>query len=122
MRIPPNFRKSITWVYLAILLGLFIGWVSSYPKNKWQWIILGAIVGFVFEVVSNLYRRKRKKLSNIIEAIILVGCVFLDFFSRFVPQMLGLALGIILAVTVFQVCFQLYKRKVISWEEVSEVP
>ncbi len=111
-------RKLTTWQYLVILLGLSIAWILSDPSNKWKWIVIGAIGGFVLEAISTLYREKRRKLSNAIELILLVGCIFLSFFSAMVPEMLGIAVGIFFAITLIQLFLQLYQGRVSALEEI----
>jgi hypothetical protein len=121
-------RKSITWYYLVSLLCLFISWISGDFQRSWQWLVIGAVVGLVLEAVSTFFWSKRKKVSLVIELIILSSCALLGFFSIILKWLnmsallRATALGLVLAATLVQVGVQLYERRLITFEEIRENP
>jgi hypothetical protein len=112
-------RKSITSVYLVLLICNVSLWILKNPAVHGL-ILFGAILGMALETFSYLSSQKRRKLSNQIEAGILVGNAVLVFLSKFQPELLNIAVGIIFTVTLLQIGGQIYNRKIILWEDIRQ--
>lgn len=111
-----NLRKSVTLFYLGFLILVSLDMILENTFLSWEWIGVGIITGLAIEVISNRIGEKSFKKTNIIETILLIMSAFLLFYSQFVPESLGIAVGIIIPAIVRQIIYQVYRKKLITWK------
>jgi hypothetical protein len=110
-------RKSITFYYLAFLIFVSLDWFFGNTVRSWDWIAIGATIGLIIEIIGYRIGNKSHKNIKIIEAILLSICGYMVLLSKWVPELLGIAGGIIILIIIRQLSFQFYWKKVITWEE-----
>lgn len=117
---PTTIQKSISWNFLLILACLVVGWISKDPSHDSFWFLFGMTLGFAFEAIRIMIRKKNKKKSNLWASGFFLLIAMLVILSVLLPILIGIAAGLFLPFTIVLIVAQIHFRKVISWEDIDK--